>query len=44
MLYRADGVVGLSNVVADADGRRRRVAVDSSLLAATMFPRLPLVG
>ena len=43
MLYRADGVVGLSNVVADAADA---VAVwrSLSLLAATAFPRLPLVG
>jgi hypothetical protein len=43
MLYRADGVVGLSNVVADAADA---VAVwrSLSLLAATTFPRLPLVG
>ena len=43
MLYRADGVVGLSNVVADAADA---VAVwrSLSLLAAKMFPRLPLVG
>jgi len=43
MLYRAEGVVGLSNVVADvADA----VAVWRSLilLAAQTFPRLPLVG
>jgi hypothetical protein len=43
MLYRADGVVGLSNVVADAADA---VAVWRSLilLAAQTFPRLPLVG
>jgi hypothetical protein len=43
MLYRADGVVGLSNVVADAADA---VAVwrSLSLLASKMFPRLPLVG
>jgi len=43
MLYRADGVVGLSNVVADAADA---VAVWRSLtlLATRMFPRLPLVG
>jgi hypothetical protein len=43
MLYRADGVVGLSNVVAEtADA----VAVWRSLtlLASQTFPRLPLVG
>jgi len=43
MLYRADGVVGLSNVVADAADA---VAVwrSLSLLATRMFPRMPLVG
>ena len=43
MLYRAEGVVGLSNVVADAADA---VAVWQSLtlLAAKTFPRLPLVG
>jgi hypothetical protein len=43
MLYRADGVVGLSNVVADAADA---VAVwrSLSLLATTVFPRMPLVG
>jgi hypothetical protein len=43
MLYRAEGVVGLSNVVADAADA---VAVWRSLilLAARTFPRLPLVG
>ena len=43
MLYRADGVVGLSNVVSDAADA---VAVwrSLSLLATQMFPRLPLVG
>jgi hypothetical protein len=43
MLYRAEGVVGLSNVVADAADA---VAVWRSLivLAAQTFPRLPLVG
>jgi len=43
MLYRADGVVGLSNVVADAADA---VAVwrSLSLLATKMFPRMPLVG
>ena len=43
MLYRAEGVVGLSNVVADAADARggwRSLA----LLAAQTFPRLPLVG
>ena len=43
MLYRAEGVVGLSNVVADAADA---VSVWRSLilLAAQTFPRLPLVG
>ena len=43
MLYRAEGVVGLTNVVADAADA---VAVWHSLtlLAAKTFPRLPLVG
>jgi hypothetical protein len=43
MLYRSDGVVGLSNVVADAADA---VAVWRSLivLSARTFPRLPLVG
>jgi hypothetical protein len=43
MLYRAAGVVGLSNVVADAADA---VAVwrSLSLLATKTFPRLPLVG
>lgn len=43
MLYRAEGVVGLSNVVADAADA---VAAWRSLtlLAAQTFPRLPLVG
>lgn len=43
MLYRAAGVVGLSNVVAEAADA---VAVWRSLivLAAQAFPRLPLVG
>lgn len=43
MFYRAEGVVGLSNVVAsaaDARGVWRALA----LLAAQTFPRLPLVG
>lgn len=43
MLYRAEGVVGLSNVVADtADARA--VWRSLALLAAQTFPRLPLVG
>jgi hypothetical protein len=43
MLYRAEGVVGLSNVVAEAADA---VAVWRSLilLAAQTFPRLPVVG
>lgn len=43
MLYRGEGVVGLSNVVADATDA---VAVWRSLalLSAQTFPRLPLVG
>ena len=42
-LYRADGVVGLSNVVADAD-EAAVVWRDLSALAAVTFPSLPLVG
>lgn len=42
-LYRADGVVGLSNVVADAD-EAPAVWRDLSALAAATFPGLPLVG
>jgi hypothetical protein len=43
MLYRGEGVVGLSNVVADAADA---VAVWRSLivLSARTFPRMPLVG
>jgi hypothetical protein len=43
MLYRSDGVVGLSNVVAEAADA---VAVWRSLilLSAQTFPRLPLIG
>ena len=43
MLYRSDGVVGLSNVVAEAADA---LAVWRSLilLSAQTFPRLPLVG
>ena len=37
MLYRADGVVGLSNVVADAD-YEPAVWRDLALLAAATFP------
>lgn len=43
MLYRAGGVVGLSNVVADATDARA-VWRSLALLAARTFPRLPLVG
>ncbi len=43
MLYRAEGVVGLSNVVADA-ADARAVWRALALLAAQTFPRLPLVG
>ena len=42
-LYRADGVVGISNVVADAD-EEPAVWRDLSALAAMTFPGLPLVG
>ncbi|MCW5736912.1 MAG: hypothetical protein KIS73_22490 [Enhydrobacter sp.] len=42
-LYRADGVVGLSNVVADADDAPT-VWRDLCALAAATFPGLPLVG
>lgn len=43
MLYRSDGVVGLTNVVADAADA---IAVWRSLalLAAQTFPMMPLVG
>ncbi|MDP2376975.1 hypothetical protein [Reyranella sp.] len=43
MLYRAEGVVGLSNVVADA-ADARAVWRSLALIAAQTFPRLPLVG
>ena len=43
MFYRAQGVVGLSNVVADATDARA-VWRALALLAAQTFPRLPLVG
>lgn len=43
MLYRAEGVVGLSNVVAEATDARA-VWRSLALLAAQTFPRLPLVG
>jgi hypothetical protein len=42
-LYRTEKVVGLSNVVADADDEPA-VWRDLSSLAATTFPGLPLVG
>lgn len=41
--YRADGVVGLSNVVAEFDDEPA-VWRDLASLAATTFPGLPLVG
>jgi hypothetical protein len=41
--YRADGVVGLSNIVAEADDAPA-VWRDLAALAATTFPNLPLVG
>jgi hypothetical protein len=43
MLYRAEGVVGLTNVVADA-ADAVSVWQSLTLLAAKTFPRLPLVG
>ncbi|MDP1963577.1 MAG: hypothetical protein Q8K93_15395 [Reyranella sp.] len=43
MLYRAEGVVGLSNVVADA-ADAPAVWRSLTLLAVQTFPRLPLVG
>ena len=43
MLYRAEGVVGLSNVVAHA-ADARAVWRSLAVLAAQTFPRLPLVG
>ena len=42
-LYRADGVVGISNVVADAD-EAPAVWRDLAILAASTFPDMPLVG
>ncbi len=42
-LYRADGVVGISNVTADVD-EAPAVWRDLSILAASTFPGLPLVG
>ncbi|WP_139373729.1 hypothetical protein [Enhydrobacter aerosaccus] len=41
--YRADNVVGLSNVVADSD-EASAVWRDLALLAAVTFPGLPVVG
>lgn len=41
--YRADGVVGISNVVADAD-EATAVWRDLAVLAAATFPELPVVG
>ena len=43
MLYRAEGVVGLTNVVAEA-ADARAVWRSLAVLAAQTFPRLPLVG
>jgi hypothetical protein len=43
MLYRAEGVIGLSNVVAEA-GDAVAVWRSLTLLAAQTFPRLPVVG
>lgn len=43
MLYRSDGVVGLTNVVADA-ADAVSVWRSLALLSAQTFPRLPLVG
>jgi hypothetical protein len=42
-LYRADGVVGISNVVADVD-EAPAVWCDLAILAASTFPDMPLVG
>jgi hypothetical protein len=41
--YRADGVVGISNVMAEAD-EAPAVWRDLAILAASTFPQLPLVG
>lgn len=43
MLYRAEGVVGLSNLIAEADDATS-VWQSLMLLAARTFPRLPVVG
>ena len=42
-LYRSDGVVGISNVSADVDDAPG-VWRDLSILAASTFPNLPVVG
>lgn len=42
-LYRADGVVGISNVAADVD-EAPAVWRDLAILAASTFPDMPLVG
>jgi hypothetical protein len=42
-LYRSDGVVGISNVSADAD-EAPAVWRDLAMLAASTFPQMPLVG
>lgn len=42
-LYRADGVVGISNVTADVD-EAPAVWRDLAILAASTFPDMPLVG
>ena len=43
MLYRSDGVVGLSNIVAAAD-EEPAVWRDLAALSASTFPGLPVVG
>ncbi len=43
MLYRADGVVGLSNVIADA-ADAAAVFRSLAMLSSRTFPRLPVVG
>ena len=42
-LYNADGVVGISNVVADVD-EAPAVWRDLAILAGSIFPDMPLVG
>ncbi|MBS0539857.1 MAG: hypothetical protein JSR47_13920 [Proteobacteria bacterium] len=42
-LYRSDGMVGISNVSADAD-EAPAIWRDLAMLAASTFPQLPLVG